>query len=182
MWRNEEMYRLLTRMNSLTISRRKTGKYIHPNNEKADIKSGAPLQSTDFVVELPSLDFPSYIYLPQADHAILIPTDNPSAVWANAQASYAPFVVRKPQGSVVREWLKATWTGQLGNQAIGIDIQLCALDTWSEIEVKLATEAVLDKAVIRRNEPQRRVFLRKVIFLSIFRVLSFPLGALCISR
>jgi hypothetical protein len=134
------------------------------------------------MIKFPSLDLSSYIHLPEANHTILVPTDSPSAIWTNTQASYTSFIVRKFQRSVVGEWLETIWAGQLWNQAVGINIQLGTLNTGSKIQVKLTTETLLDESVICRDQSQSRVLLGKIVLLSIFRVVSFPFGALCVGR
>ena len=48
------------------------------------------------------------------------------------------------------------------------------MDSGCEVEVELSAEPLLDEAVVGRNMPQRRVFLRNVIALSVLRVFFFP--------
>jgi hypothetical protein len=55
------------------------------------------------------------------------------------------------------------------------------LNTRSKIQIKLAIETLLDESIIRWDESQGRILFGKVVLLSIFRVVSFPFGALCVS-
>ncbi len=87
----------------------------------------------------------------------------------------------KCQRFVYWEWLQATWTWELGNQCVGVDIDFCALYSRSEIEIELAIESFFDELVVPRNKTERRILLREVIPFPVFRISGLPLGSLSIS-